>query len=46
MLAERLLADALELEDGRPGDDISLVVASILPRQPDEARRLLVRMPL
>ena len=44
--AERLLADAIELEDGRPGDDISLVVAAILPRQPDEARRLLVRMPL
>jgi serine phosphatase RsbU (regulator of sigma subunit) len=46
MIADRLLADALALDDGRPGDDISLVVAAILPRQPDEARRLLVRMPL
>jgi serine phosphatase RsbU (regulator of sigma subunit) len=44
--ADRLLAEALELEDGRPGDDISLLVAAILPRQPDEARRLMVRMPL
>jgi serine phosphatase RsbU (regulator of sigma subunit) len=44
--ADRLLAEALGLDDGRPGDDISLLVAAILPRQPDEARRLIVRMPL
>jgi serine phosphatase RsbU (regulator of sigma subunit) len=44
--ADRLLAAALEHDDGRAGDDISLVVAAILPRKPEEARRLVVRMPL
>lgn len=44
--ADHLLADAIELDEGRPTDDISLVVAAILPRQPDDARRLVVRMPL
>jgi hypothetical protein len=44
--ADRLLAEALAHDDGRPGDDISLVVAAILPRKPEEARRLIVRMPL
>jgi serine phosphatase RsbU (regulator of sigma subunit) len=44
--AERLLAEAIEHDDGRACDDISLVVAAILPRKPEEARRLIVRMPL
>lgn len=44
--AEALLAQALALDEGRPADDISVVVAAILARQPDETRRLLVRMPL
>lgn len=44
--AERLLAEAVSLEDGRPGDDISVLVAAILPRQPEDVRRLVVRMPL
>jgi len=44
--ADGLLAEAIEIEDGRPSDDISLLVAAILTRQPDEARRLIVRMPL
>jgi serine phosphatase RsbU (regulator of sigma subunit) len=44
--ADRLLAEALAHDDGRPCDDISLVVAAILPRRPEEARRLIVRMPL
>ena len=44
--ADSLLADALRLEDSRPSDDISIVVAAILPRQGEEVRRLTVRMPI
>ena len=45
--ADRLLSEALSHDDGRPADDISILVAAVLKRQtPDDARRLLVRMPL
>jgi serine phosphatase RsbU (regulator of sigma subunit) len=44
--AESLLAQAVALDDGRPVDDISVLVAAILPRQADEMRRMTVRMPL
>jgi len=44
--AESLLAKAVELDDGRPVDDISVLVAAILPRQADDMRRMTVRMPL
>jgi serine phosphatase RsbU (regulator of sigma subunit) len=44
--ADSLLAQAVALDDGRPADDISVLVGTILPRRPDDARRLLVRMPL
>jgi len=43
--AESLLTSAVDLEDGRPSDDISILVAAILPRQGEEVRRLTVRMP-
>jgi len=43
--AESLLTSAVTLEDGRPSDDISILVAAILPRQGEEVRRLTVRMP-
>lgn len=46
-LAEALLARALELERGRPGDDVSVAVFSIVPRrQPDDIRRLTARFPI
>jgi serine phosphatase RsbU (regulator of sigma subunit) len=46
-LADSLLARAVELDQGRPGDDVSVVVLSVLPRiQPDDVRRLSVRFPL
>jgi len=46
-LADSLLAQAVELDQGRPGDDVSVVVLSVLPRiQPDDVRRLSVRFPL
>ena len=45
--ADRLLAEALERDEQRPADDVSILVVAVLPRQAsDEARRLLVRMPL
>jgi serine phosphatase RsbU (regulator of sigma subunit) len=46
-LADALLARAVELDRGRPGDDVSVVVISVLDRQqPDDVRRLSVRFPI
>jgi serine phosphatase RsbU (regulator of sigma subunit) len=50
-LADGLLARAIELEQGRPGDDVSVVVVSVVTRSwagnpLDEARRLSVRFPI
>jgi serine phosphatase RsbU (regulator of sigma subunit) len=46
-LADALLARAVELDRGRPGDDISVVVVSVVGRkQPDDIRRMSVRFPL
>ena len=44
--ADSLLAEAVALEDGRPGDDVSALVAVILARQGEDVRRLSVRMPI
>jgi serine phosphatase RsbU (regulator of sigma subunit) len=43
--ANELLAEALALDDGRPGDDITVLVAAIVDRRGDDVRRLTVRMP-
>jgi serine phosphatase RsbU (regulator of sigma subunit) len=46
-LADGLLARAVELERGRPGDDVSVVVVSVVQRQAaDEVRRVSVRFPI
>lgn len=46
-LADALLAHAVESDRGRPGDDISVVVVSVVVRQqPDDVRRLSVRFPI
>jgi serine phosphatase RsbU (regulator of sigma subunit) len=46
-LADALLAHAVELDRGRPADDISVVVVSVVARQqPDDVRRLSVRFPI
>ncbi|MGD9145806.1 MAG: SpoIIE family protein phosphatase [Anaerolineae bacterium] len=46
-LADGLLVRAVELDRGRPGDDVSVVVVSVVPRQqPDDVRRLSVRFPI
>lgn len=46
-LADALLARAVELDRGRPSDDITVVVVSIVARQqPDDVRRLSVHFPI
>lgn len=46
-LADRLLARALELDAGRPQDDISILVVGVYPGgDANEARRMTVRAPL
>jgi serine phosphatase RsbU (regulator of sigma subunit) len=46
-LADALLARAVELDRGRPSDDVSIVVVSVVGRQqPDDVRRLSVRFPI
>jgi serine phosphatase RsbU (regulator of sigma subunit) len=45
-IANNLLRQAVAMDDGRPRDDISVLVVSVLPRQEDEVRRLEVRLPL
>jgi serine phosphatase RsbU (regulator of sigma subunit) len=41
-----LLRHALDLDDGRPADDISVLVLAILPQKHDDIRFLTARMPL
>jgi len=43
--ADDLLARALDLDAGRPADDISILVAAILDHHEQDIRRLTVRMP-
>jgi serine phosphatase RsbU (regulator of sigma subunit) len=44
--ADELLRGAVDLDDGRPADDISVLVLTVQPETGDEVRRLWVRMPL
>ena len=47
MLADGILARAMELDRGRPGDDTSVLVIRVVPRVvEDGVRRLTVRFPL
>lgn len=46
-LADGLLSRAVEMDRGRPGDDVSVVVVSVSERQQtDDVRRLSVRFPI
>jgi serine phosphatase RsbU (regulator of sigma subunit) len=45
-IADALLAEATNLDEGRPADDISVVVLKVLKRAGDEARRMMVRLPI
>lgn len=44
--ADHLLDVAIKLDDGRPSDDISVLVGTVLPHSGKDARRLTVCMPL
>jgi serine phosphatase RsbU (regulator of sigma subunit) len=45
-LADSLLQQALELEEGRPHDDISVLVLRVLDHAGDGVRRLAVQLPI
>jgi serine phosphatase RsbU (regulator of sigma subunit) len=44
-IADVLLDQAIHLDDGRPADDMSIVVLKVVQRQGDEVRRMMVRLP-
>ncbi len=47
ILADRLLAEANEMDNGRPRDDISVLVVSVQPTsQQDDVRRMDVSLPI
>lgn len=45
-IADALLAQAMRLDEGRPADDMSVVVMRVLPRGEENVRRMTVRLPL
>ncbi len=45
-IADALLAEAVNLDEGRPADDISVVVLKVLKRRGDNVRRMTVRLPI
>jgi serine phosphatase RsbU (regulator of sigma subunit) len=45
-IADALLAHAVRLDEGRPADDISILVLKVTSRQGDEVRRMNVRLPI
>lgn len=46
MIADHLINQALDLDDNRPIDDVSVVVLHIAPQQRDQIRRMTVSVPL
>jgi len=45
-LADSLLAQAINLDDNRPADDISVLVLKVTSRMGDNVRRMTVRLPI
>ncbi len=45
-IADALLSHAVNLDDGRPADDVSVVVLKVVQRQGDDVRRMSVRLPI
>ncbi|MCP4426025.1 MAG: SpoIIE family protein phosphatase [Chloroflexi bacterium] len=45
-IADTLLAEAVDRDNGRPRDDISVLVTAVSPKQGDDVRRLEARLPL
>jgi serine phosphatase RsbU (regulator of sigma subunit) len=46
MIADDLIKSAMDLDDNRPIDDVSVVVLHIAPEQQDQIRRMTVSVPL
>ena len=46
VLADSLLAQAVNLDDNRPADDISVLVLKVTSRSGDNVRRMTVRLPI
>jgi len=46
VVADALLAQAMRLDEGRPADDMSVVVMRVMPRDEESVRRMSVRLPL
>ncbi len=46
VIANRLLAEAVAKDNGRPRDDISVLVAHVRPQEGDDVRRMEVHLPL
>lgn len=44
-IADAILLQALRLDQNRPNDDMSVVVLRVLPRNTDQIRRMVVRLP-
>ncbi len=45
-IADTLLAHAVNLDEGRPADDVSVVALKVIQRQGDDVRRMSVRLPI
>jgi len=45
-IADTLLAEAVNLDEGRPVDDISVVVLRVMERRGDDVRRMTLRLPI
>lgn len=45
-IADAMLANAIQLDQGRPNDDMSVVVLRVLPFEGDLIRRMIVRLPV
>jgi len=45
-LADMLLAQAVQLDENRPSDDISVLILKVSPRNGDNVRRMTVRLPI
>ncbi|HLV44210.1 MAG TPA: PP2C family protein-serine/threonine phosphatase [Aggregatilineales bacterium] len=45
-VADTLLAEAIKRDEGRPRDDMSVVVVTVAPEAPDDVRRLQLTFPI
>jgi len=45
-IADALLGEAINLDEGRPSDDISVMVLKVVKRKGDDVRRMTVRLPI